>query len=132
MSLADTKLLAKTNVYSGEHDGKERRSTWSVKMKAFCAAMTPRLCELMSSASKQEVEIGQDATTPSDPACSTNLYCIRSLFTDGEALDIVQNGPVNNVMEVLRRMVTRLEPKVSPGFEECCKHCCSQNGTSLT
>ena len=101
-------------------------------MKAYCAAMTPRLGELMSSASKQEVEIRQDATTPSDAACSTNLYYNRSLLTDGEARDIVQNRPVNNIMEVLRRMVTRWEPKVSAGFEECCKHCCSQNGTSLT
>ena len=47
MSLVDTKLLTKPNVYSGEHDGKERWATWSFKKRAYCAAMAPRLGELM-------------------------------------------------------------------------------------
>ena len=47
LSLPDTKLLTKPNVYSGEHDGKERWTTWSFKMRAHCAAMAPRLGELM-------------------------------------------------------------------------------------
>ena len=93
LSLVDTKLLTKPNVYSGEHDGKERWATWSFKMKAYCAAMAPRLGELMGTASTQDVEIRQDAMTPSDAAHSTNLYYILSLLTDAEALDIVQNSP---------------------------------------
>ena len=78
MSLVDTKLLTKPNVYSGNHDGKERWSLWSFKMRAYCAAMTARLGELMESASWQEVEIWQDAMTPSDAAHRTNLYYILS------------------------------------------------------
>ena len=74
LSLVDTKLLTKPNVHSGEHDGKERWATWSFKMKAYCATMAPRLGELMGTASTQDVEIGQDAMTPSDAAHSTNLY----------------------------------------------------------
>ena len=89
LSLVDTKLLTKPNVYSGEHDGKERWATWSCKMKAYCAAMAPRLGELMGTASTQDVEIRQDAMTPSDAAPSTNLYYILRLLTDAEALDIV-------------------------------------------
>ena len=46
MSLADTKLLSKPCMYSGEFNGKERLSTWSFKMKAYCAALAPRLGEL--------------------------------------------------------------------------------------
>ena len=34
LSLVDTKLLTKPNVY-GEHDGQERWATWSFKMKAY-------------------------------------------------------------------------------------------------
>ena len=67
---------------------------------------------LMGSASAQDVEIGQDALTPSDAAHSTNLYHMLSLLTDAEALDIVQNRSARNGLEVWRRMVTRLEPKV--------------------
>ena len=44
LSLVDTKLLTKPNVFSGEHDGEERWTTWSFKMRAYCAAMAPRLC----------------------------------------------------------------------------------------
>ena len=91
MSLAE--LLSKPNMYSGEHDGKERWSTWSFKMTTYCAAMVPRLGELMGSASQHELEIRQDAMTPNDAAHSTNLYYILSLLTDEEALDIVQNSP---------------------------------------
>ena len=116
LSLVDTKLLTKPNVYSGEHDGKERWTTWSFKMRANCAAMAPRLGELMGTASTKDVETRQDALTPSDAAHSTNLNYILSLLTDGEALDIVQNSPVSNGLEVWRRMVTRWEPKVPSRF----------------
>ena len=81
-------------------------------MRACCAATTPRLGELMGSASRQELEIRQDAMTPADTAHITNLYYFLSLLTDGKALDIVQNSPANNGMEVWRRMVTRGETKV--------------------
>ena len=94
LSLVDTKLLTKPNVYSGEHDGNDRWTTWSSKMRAYCAAMAPRLGELMGSASQQEIEIRQDAMTLIDAAHSTNLHYILSLLTDGEALDIAQNSPV--------------------------------------
>ena len=80
-------------IFVGEHDGQERWATWSFKMKAYCAAMAPRLGELMGTASTQDVEIRQDAMTPSDAARSTNLYFILSLSTVAEALDIVQNSP---------------------------------------
>ena len=90
LSLVDTKLLTKPNMYSGEHDGKERWATWSFKMRPCYAVMAPRLGELMGSASQQELEIRQDAMTPNDAAHSTNLYYILSLLTDGEALDFVQ------------------------------------------
>ena len=43
MSLVDTKLLTKRNMCSDELDGKERWSTWSFKMKAYCVAMAPML-----------------------------------------------------------------------------------------
>ena len=65
----------------------------------------------MGSASRQELEIRQDAVTPDDTAHITNLYCFLSLLTDGKALDIAQNSLVNNGMEVWRRMVTRGETK---------------------
>ena len=85
-------------------------------MRAYCAAVASRLGELMGTASTQDVEIRQDALTPSDAAHSTNLNYILSLLTDGEALDIVQNSPVSNGLEVWRRMVTRWEPKVPSRF----------------
>ena len=116
LSLVDTKLLTKPNVYSGAHDGKERWTTWSFTMKAYCAAMAPRLCDLMGTASTQDVEIRQDAMTPSDAAHCTNLYYILSLLTDAEVLDIVQNSPVSNGLEVWRRMVARWKPKVPSRF----------------
>ena len=47
MSLVDTKLLTKPNVYSGEHVGKERWSKWAFKMRAYSAAMALKLGELM-------------------------------------------------------------------------------------
>ena len=96
MSLVDAKLLTKPNKYSGEHDVKERWSTWPFKMEVYCAAMAPRLGELMGSASRQELEIRQDAMTPHAAAHSTDLYCILSSLTDGEAVD----SPVSNGVEV--------------------------------
>ena len=45
-------------------------------MRAYCAAMAPRMSELMGSASKQDQEIRQDAMTPNDAAHNTNLYYI--------------------------------------------------------
>ena len=47
LTLVVTKLLTRPNMYSGEHDGKERGATWSFKMRACCTAMAPRLGELM-------------------------------------------------------------------------------------
>ena len=73
LSLVDTKILTKPNVYSGELDGKERWTTWSFKMRAYCAVKAPRMSELMGSASKQDQEIRQDAMTPDDAAHRTNL-----------------------------------------------------------
>ena len=81
-------------------------------MRACCAATTPRLGELMGSASQQELEIRQDAMTPAEAAHNTNLYVFLSLLTDAKALDIVQNSLVNNAMEVWPRMVKRRETKV--------------------
>ena len=80
-------------------------------MRAYCAAIAPKLGELMGSASQQEMEIRQDAMTLSDAA-----HSILSLLTDGEALDIAQNSPVNNRMEEWRRMATGWEPKVPSRF----------------
>ena len=118
VSLVDTKkLLTKPNGYSREQDGKERWATWSFKMRAYCAAMAPRLGELMVSASRQELEIRQDEMTPADTAHSTNLYYIlRACLTNQEALDMVQNIALCNKMEVWRRMVTRWEPNVPSRF----------------
>ena len=42
LSLVCTKILTKPNVYSGEHECKERWTTWSFKMRSYCAAMAPR------------------------------------------------------------------------------------------
>ena len=120
-----------SHMYSGEHDGKERRATWLFNVRAYCAAMAPRLGELMGTASAQDVEIRQDAMTPNDTAHKTNLCYILSLLTDGEALDIVQNSPASNGMELWRRIVTRWEPKCLPGFEECCKPSCARDETLL-
>ena len=111
LSLVDTKLLTKPNVYSGEHDGKERWTTWSFKMRAYCASVVPRLFELMGTASTKDVETRQDAL-----AHITNLHYILSLLTDADSLDIVQNSPVSKGLEVRRRMVTRWEPKVPSMF----------------
>ena len=127
LTLVDTKLMTKPNVYSGKHDGMERWTTWSL----YCAVMAPRLGELMGTASTQDVEIWQDAMTPSDAAHSTNLYCVLSLLTDAEALDNVQNNLVSNGLEVWRRTVARWEPKVPSRFRGCCKRSCFQNGTFL-
>ena len=88
--LVDTKLLTKPNVHSGEHEENERWTTSSVMMRACCAAMTPTLGELMESASRQELEIRQDAMTLAEEAHNTNLYYFLSLLTDDETLDIVQ------------------------------------------
>ena len=96
--LVKTKLLTKPNVHSGEHEGNERWTMWSVMMRACCAATTPRLGELMGPASRQELEIRQDAMTPADAAHNTNLHYFLSLLTDGKALDIVQNSLLNNGM----------------------------------
>ena len=85
--LVDTKLLTKPNVHSGEHEGNERWTTWPVMMRACCAATTPRLGELMGSASQHELEIRQDAMTPAEAAHNTNLYYFLSLLTDGKALE---------------------------------------------
>ena len=80
--------------------------------------MAARVSELMGSASQQEVEIRQDAMTPSDAAHSMSLFYMLSLLTDGEALDIVQNSLVSCGMEVWRRMVTCWEPKVPSRFRK--------------
>ena len=109
MSFVDAKLFTMPNMYSGEHDGKKRWATWSFKMRAYCAAMAPRLGELLGSASQQEIEIRQVAMIPSDAAHSTNL-------TAGEALDIVHNSLLSNGVEVWRRMVSRWEPQVPSRF----------------
>ena len=45
-------------------------------MRAYCAAMAPRINELMGSASKQDQEIRQDVVTVNDAAHSTNLSYI--------------------------------------------------------
>ena len=68
-------------------------------MRAYFAALAPRMGELMGAASKQEREIRQNAMAPHDAALCANLYCILSLFTDEEVLGIVQNSPVGNGME---------------------------------
>ena len=74
LSLINTNLLTKTNVYSGELDGKANWTTWSFTKGAYCGALAPRMSELMGSASKQDQEIRQDAMTPADSAHSTKLY----------------------------------------------------------
>ena len=76
MSLVDTNFLTKPNMFSGEHDGKERWATWSFKMRGHCAVMAPRLGELMGSTGQPELETNQDAMTLNDGAHSTNLYHI--------------------------------------------------------
>ena len=56
------------------------------------------------------------STRTGDQARRRICTTLFGLLTDGEALDIVQNSPANNEMEVCRRMVTRLEPKVPSWF----------------
>ena len=70
----------------------------------------------MGSACQQALEFRQNVMTPNDAAHSANLYYILSLLTDGEALDIAQNSPVSNGMEVRRRMVTHWDPKLPSRF----------------
>ena len=55
--IVDTRLLSKPTPYSGEVEGKEKWNTWSFKFKAYCAAMAPRMGELMEQAETQTTEI---------------------------------------------------------------------------
>ena len=70
-------------------------------MKAYCAAMAPRLGELVGTASTQDVEIRQDAMTPSDAAHSTNLYYILSLLTDASSPGTIVRGRSSGVVVIL-------------------------------
>ena len=114
--LIDTKLLTKPNTFAGEGDGKDSWMNWSFKMKAYFAAMNPRMSVLLEAASAQGDEILHDTMGEQDIQYSTSLYYVLSLLTDGEALDIVRNSPTNNGLEVWRRMVMRWEPKVPSRF----------------
>ena len=114
--LVDTKLLTKPSTFGGEGDGRDSWMNWSFKMKAYCAAMTPRMAVLLEAAGTMVDEIVHDTMGEQDVAHSTSLYYVLSLLTDGEALDIVRNSPTNNGLECWRRMVVRWEPKVPSRF----------------
>ena len=68
ISLVDTKLLTKPNVYSGEHDGKER---WSFKIRSW---RSDKIRETQHTA---------------------RTCYILNLWKDGEALYIAQNNPMS-------------------------------------
>ena len=55
VTLVDTKLVTKQNAFSGDQDGKERWTTWSFKMRAFCAAhVTKRKVSLEEQKAQKE------------------------------------------------------------------------------
>ena len=72
MSLVDTKLLAKRNMYYGELDGERTMVDVVVQNESLlCGSGTE--AELMGSSSQQELEIMQDGMTTNDAAhCTTS------------------------------------------------------------
>ena len=127
-SLVDTRLLTKPGQFSGDLEGKERWSTWSFKIRAYCAALHPRLAALMESAASMNLAVDHGTMAPEDVQHSTTMYYLMSLLTEGEALDIVRNAPVHNGLEVWRCMVGRWGRKSRAGSEACCRTCSPPSG----
>ena len=100
MGLVDTNLTKETQNLLWRARWKRTMVDVVVQDESSLYGNAPRLGELMRSACQQELEIKTDAVTPNDEAHNTNSCCILSLSTDGEALDMVHNSPVNKRMEV--------------------------------
>ena len=114
--IVDTRLLTKPTPYAGEVEGKEKWSTWSFKFKAYCAAMAPRMGELMEHAETQTTEILNSSMKAEDIPHSSTLFYVLSLLTEGEPFDIVRNTRVHHGLEAWRCVVQRWEPRVPARF----------------
>ena len=114
--IVDTRLLTKPTPYNGEVEGKEKWTTWSFKFKAYCAAMAPRMGELMEHAETQTTEILNSSMKAEDIPHSSTLFYVLSLLTEGEPFDIVRNTRVHHGLEAWRCVVQRWEPRVPARF----------------
>ena len=87
-SLVDMPVLGKPANFSGD---RESWRSWSFTVKAFAAALSPDLRQLMDAASATPNNIQNAAMTADEQKWSRQLYYMMSLTTNGEALRRLQH-----------------------------------------
>ena len=96
-SLVDTRMISKPQVFAGvtEHGG-----DWACVFRAYCAAIHPRMTDLMQAA--QDANELVVPTNASDIALSNQLYYILALSVKDRALEKLRATPVGNGFECWR------------------------------
>ena len=124
--LVDTRTLGKPSSFSGELEANGKPSEgapwtqWSFTFRAFAAAVSPRMKELMvdaGSRSDQPQALDNSVLNAEDAALSNQLYYALTLLCKGRALSIVQRVPEGGGCEAWRQMHHEFEPKLPTRFQ---------------
>ena len=105
-SLIDTRMMSKPTTFSGAMD---QWADWSFVFKAYCAAINPRMIEVMRHAQESDTMIV--TTNVVDHNLSSQLYYILALMVKDRALVKLRTAPQGNGFECWRLFCAEWEPK---------------------
>eukprot|EP00971_Amphidinium_carterae_P291066 5779812-Amphidinium_carterae.1 len=111
-SVVDTKLMAKPQQFSGEH---EKWGEWSFTLRAYTFALDQRLPELMQKAVASAAPVPLP-TDEFDRQLSVQLYYILAMLVKDRALTKLRAAPEGNGLEVWRQFGEEWEPRHSQRF----------------
>ena len=99
--------MTKPTVFTG---AMEQWADWSFVFKAYCAAINPRMTEMMLFAQNSKDVVVMNNLT--DHQLTSQLYYMLVLLAKDRALELVRNSPEGNGAEVWRRLLWEYEPGV--------------------
>ena len=107
------RMLGKPAMFSGD---RESWKGWSFTMKAFSAALSADLRNLMDQAGAHNATILNATLSQEKQRWSRQLYYMMSLTMNGEALRRLQNVPEGEGAEAWRSFCDHYEPKTAARY----------------
>ena len=108
--IVDTRLLGKPKSFGGKD---EEWSMWSVILRAYIGAVSPKLLKMMERTEALTEPVVQSMMDEEERAHDTQLYFILAMLCEGRAQDKVACCPYGHGLELWRQLVLQYEPRIA-------------------
>ena len=105
----DTRVMSKPENFSGKQ---EDWTSWSLGLRAFVGALSPRMLELLKRAEDPAESIDRVDLDPGDDVLDSQLYYVIVMLIKGCKANLIETIDAGEGLQIWRRLAADYEPKI--------------------